>query len=172
MTMKNTKILAVSSVASALSVTVMAIGSLLDVLDVSLAVLAGLIVAVIAAEFGDRWGWGVYAASGLLSLLLPHKVPGIVFLLFCGWYPILQKKIQMLRPIWSWVVKEAVFNLILCGYLFVGVRFLHLEEANWISVVTFLFANILFVLYDVLLDRFILFYIVKLRDRIGFHKWK
>ncbi len=170
--MKKTKLIAVSSVAAALAVGIMAIGMLVEVLDISLAILAGLIVAIIAAEFGDRWGWAVYAVAGLLSLLLPHRSPGIVFLLFAGWYPILQKKIQMLRPLWCRILKEVLFNLVLCAYLFIGIRFLGLEEAGWVTAATFVFANILFILYDVLLDRFILYYIVNLRRRLGIHKWK
>lgn len=170
--MKKTKLLAIASVCAALCVAIMAIGVVLDVLDLSLAILAGLIVAVVATEFSDRWGWAVYGVAGLLSLLLPNRVPGALFLLFCGWYPILQKKIQMLRPVVSRIVKEAVFNAALALYLVLEIFVLRLESAGWVTLLTVVFANILFVMYDYLLDRLILFYIVKLRERLKIHKLK
>lgn len=170
--MKNTKILAVASIASALCVAIMAIGTLVEALDLSLAILAGLVVAVISLEFRERWGWSVFAVSGLLSLLLPGKTAGFVFLLFCGWYPMVQKRLQMLRPLWCWVLKEVIFNGVLAVYLVLSLKVLGIQEAAWITAATFVLANLLFILYDLLLDRFQIYYLVKLRDRIGLHKLK
>ena len=164
--------LAVASLASALCVAIMALGTFFEVMDISLAILAGLIVCVLSLEFGVKWGLAVFLVGGLLSLLLPRKDAGIIFLLFCGWYPVAQKKIQLLKPLYAWIIKEAAFNVVLAAYLFIAIRFLGLVEEKWITVLTAVFANILFILYDVLLDRFQIYYILKLRDRIGMNKFK
>ncbi len=167
--MNKTKMLALASLAAALCVIVMALGSLVEILDLSLAILAGLIVAIMAQEYGDRWGWAVFAVAGLLSLLLPEKSAGIAFLLFCGWYPIVQKKLHLLKPFLCRLVKEVLFNAVLALDLFLSVKILG-AESRWILAATVVLGNVCFVFYDLLLDRFLLWYIIKLRDRLGFHK--
>lgn len=79
--MKNTKKLVFSAILSALAVVFMYIGALFDVLDLSVAALASMCVALVLAELGARWAFLVYAVAAVLSfLLLPVKTPGDPFL--------------------------------------------------------------------------------------------
>lgn len=153
---------------AAMCVGILSLASLLDVLDVSLAVLAGLVVCVCSVEFGDKFAWAVYLVAGLLSLLLPQKGAGVFFLLFGGWYPIMQKKFLSLKPALSWMLRLFVFNLILFLFLFISAKLLGGEALGWIYLPLIVLANFCFVLYDILLGRVIVYYIVRLRGRLRF----
>ena len=166
--MKKTKRLSVASLMAAVCVVILSVGSLVESLDISLSILAGLVVMIMTTEYGSKMGWSIFAVAGVLSLFLPLKTPGVFFLALFGWYPIAQKKIQMLRPFLAYVVKEILFNLILVLGLFLSAFVTKTQEATWLYGVTFLLANACFVLYDLLLDRFWIWYLIKIRKRLGF----
>ena len=165
--MKRTKTLTSSALMAALAVAIIAVGSLVETLDLSLAVIAGLVVMICATEYGDRVGLAVFAVAGLLSLLLPMRSGPICFLLLFGWYPVAQKKLHQLPPVLCRIVKTLIFNaalalaLVLSWYL-TGV------ETKLIYGALFVLGNLMFVLYDTLLERFLIWYILKIRPRI---KW-
>lgn len=166
--MKKTKKLTVSALSAAMCVAIMSIGSLIQSLDVSLALLAGLVVMVIDVEYGARSALSVCLVAGLLSFLLPEKSAGILFLALLGWYPIAQKKLNMLRPIWALVVKFLMFNVILLLLIFVSAFVTGIQDALWVNITLFVMGNICFYMYDFLLDRFFLFYLLKIRKRLKF----
>ena len=152
---------------AAMCIALMSLGSLIPSLDLSLSILAGLIVLILSAEFGDRIAWSVYAVAGIVSLLLPVKTAAVFFLGLFGWYPILQKKINMLPPFWARVVKFAAFNLLMAGFLYLSALITGTEEGKGIYLVLAALANCCFYLYDILLDRFLIWYILKIRKRFN-----
>ena len=166
--MKKTKKIAIGAMFSALCVAVLSLGSVVETLDLSLAILAGLVVMVINAEFSWRVASCVYLVAGLLALLLPAKTPALFFLAFFGWYPVAQKKIQLLSPVWARLLKEGLFNIFVVLFLAVSAFVTGTKEAFWVYAVLFVVSNIVFVIYDILLDRILLFYILKIRKRLGF----
>lgn len=153
---------------AAMCVAILSIGSIVESLDVSLAIFAGLVVLIISTEYGERWGCAVYAVAGLISLLLPVKSAAVMFLALGGWYPIAQKKINMLRPVFALVVKFLIFNVVLAALLVLSAFVTGVTDAPWIYASLFLIGNFCFYLYDVLLDRFMIWYILKLRRRLKF----
>ncbi len=166
--MKNTKMLAVASLMAAMCVAILSIGSLFESLDVSLAIAAGLVVMILSVEYGDRVALSVFLVSGLLSLLLPLKSPSIFFLCLVGWYPIVQKKIHMLKPLWARIVKFVLFHAALFVMLFLSAFITGVKEVGWVYLTLLVLGNLCFFLYDLLLDRFLIWYIVKLRPRLKF----
>jgi len=91
---KSTKRLTLCAVLTALGVVVLSLGSLLEVLDLSAAALAGMLVVIVVIEVGGPWPWLVWAATGFISLLLPLKTAAVFYLIFAGYYPILKEKID------------------------------------------------------------------------------
>ena len=84
-TRKNTKRLTVSAMLSALSVTLLYLGSFIEVLDLSMAVLASLFTVVMVIEYGKGAPWSVFLVTSALSLiLLPQKLPALMYALFFG----------------------------------------------------------------------------------------
>ena len=160
--------LSICSLMAAMCVAILAIGSLFESLDITLAIFAGLVVLVIATEYGDRAGFSVYAVAGILALLLPVKSPAVLFLALGGWYPIVQKKINMLRPFYAFLVKVLILNAVLAALLLLSALVTGIVDATWVYAVLFVIGNLCFYLYDILLDRVMLWYILKLRKRLKF----
>ena len=153
---------------AAMCVAILSIGSIVETLDVSLAIFAGLVVLIISTEYGDKAGFAVYLVGGLLALLLPNKSAGILFLALGGWYPIVQKKINMMRPLLARIVKLLIFNAVLTALLVLSAYVTGTTDGKWIYASLFVIGNICFFMYDILLDRFMIWYILKLRNRLKF----
>lgn len=160
--------LSICSLMAAMCVALLSVGSLFESLDLTLAILSGLVVLIIDTEYGARAATSVYLTAGFLSFLLPVKSPAVLFVALGGWYPIVQKKINMLRPFWSRLVKVLIFNVVLTALLVLSAFVTGISETKWMMVVLYVIGNFCFYLYDILLDRFMIWYILKLRNRLKF----
>ncbi len=149
-------------------VAILFIGSLFESLDVSLAILSGLVILIASNEYGDRTAFLVFLVAGAVSILLLANSAALLFIALGGWYPIVQKKLNMLPPVASRIVKTLIFNAVLI-LLFVLAYFLTgILEIKWMYFTLILLGNACFVLYDLLLDRFFIWYLLKLRNRLKF----
>ena len=109
---KRTKHLTVSAMLSALSVIILALGSVMEVLDITTAVAASLLCIYAVIEIGGAYPWGIWIVTSILSLLLlPVKTPAIFYALFAGFYPILKEKLEKLKRPISYPLKLVVFHL-------------------------------------------------------------
>ena len=107
-----TRVLALCSLFSALGVIILYMGSLIEVIDLSMAVIASLLVIVAVIEIGGIYPWLIYAVTSALSfLLLPNKFVAVVYFAFAGFYPILKEKIEKVKGLICAVLKLGVFNL-------------------------------------------------------------
>ena len=168
-----TRVLALCSLMSALGVVILYLGALIEVLDLSMAVVASLLVIVAVIELGGIYPWLVYAVTATLSLLLiPNKFGAVVYFAFAGFYPIIKEKLERTPGVLCLVLKFAVFNLCLLAMYGVASLLLltqHLEYALWAIAVTL---NLLFVLYDIALTRLIGAYVYVWRKKLKIDKWK
>ena len=166
---ERTKRIAISAMLSALGVVILYIGSVIEVLDISMAVIASMFAIFAVIEYGAGFAWSIYAITGVLSaLLLPNKFPAVMYILFFGFYPIIKERIERLRKkTLEWILKEVVFNLCLVLLMLVGNYFLMIDIKEWMAVeiAFFLLANATFVIYDIALTRLISFYFFKLRGK-------
>ncbi len=106
---QRTRLTAICSVLSALSVVLLYLGSFVEVLDLSVALIASLAVVVLVIERGGIYPWMTCLVTSVLSLLLlPNKTPAIVYACFMGFYPILKEKIEKLR----WRAVRIVLKLV------------------------------------------------------------
>ena len=169
-----TKTITICAMLSALGVVVLYLGSFIDVLDASMAVIASVMSIVAVIEFGHGASWSIYAVTSVLSLiLLPNKSAAVMYAAFFGFYPILKEVFEKRRKVVSWILKEITFNaaLVVC---FVIIRFLILSDIAEIPTMMYVFGAVLleavFVLYDLALTRLISLYIFKLRNRLRIGK--
>ena len=153
---------------AAMCVAVLSVGSIFESLDVTLAIFAGLVVLIIHTEYGYKAALAVFLVSGLLSLLLPIKSPSVLFLALGGWYPMARIKIHQLSPRLAFVVKLFLFNAVLAILLWLSAFVTGITDAAWMYVLLFVVGNLCFYMYDILLDRFMIWYILKLRKRLKF----
>ncbi|MBQ8439135.1 MAG: hypothetical protein IJX19_00595 [Clostridia bacterium] len=162
------KYITVSAMLCALGVILMSVGSLIEVLDLSTAVLASMLCVYAIIEIGKGYPWMIWLVTSILSLiLLPIKTPAIFYALFAGFYPILKEKLEKLsRPI-SWLLKLVVFHLCL-GLIFLILKLflpsaLEGTDVWWMLAAIYGMALVCFVVYDIALTRLITFYLFRLR---------
>ena len=161
-----TKKLAFSAIVTALAVVFLYVGALFDVLDLSAAALASICVLWIMAEFGTRWALTVYAAASILALLLlPVKLPAVLFAGLLGYYPPLKALYERkLHGILQWAAKLLTLNAAVFVMILV-VRYVA-AEALWFEVLLLVTANIVFVIYDIALTRLMHAYVLVWRKRL------
>lgn len=164
---RHTKNLALASLLSALGVVLLYVGAVVEVLDMSMAMLASLPIVFAVIEMGGAWPWLMYAATGALSLiLLPQKLPCVFYILLAGFYPILKEKIEgRVRGFIGYLLKFLVFGVSV-SVMWLAIRiFLPATVFEggvffWIALI----AVTLF-LYDVLLTRLVSKYLLVWRKR-------
>ena len=154
----------------ALGVVLLYLGSVIEVIDIAAAAMASLLAVLVVIEYGGAWPWTVYAVTSLLSLiLLPAKLPALMYALFFGFYPILKEKIESkCRKVTQWVFKELVFHASLILLLLLSRLFLTEDVFGGVIELVVIFvalSEVAFVLFDIAMTRMISFYVYKLRGR-------
>lgn len=167
-TRKNTRRLTMCALSCALGVVIMSIGSLFESLDLSAAAFAGMLVVFIVIEIGGVWPWMVYAATGILSLLLPLKLAAVFYLVFIGYYPIVKEKIEKLKYRYlRWAVKLSLFLASLTAGVIITQQFLLVPRVGIAWYVTaYIFGTLAFVLFDIALSRLITIYLYSWRRKL------
>ena len=175
--MKETKKLTISAMTVALGVVFMVVGAVFEVLDLSTAVLASLLVVFIYIEIGSPYTWLVWLATSLGSFLLyPGSLMWLVYLFVFGIYPILKGYIERL-PRFLWIILKLVFVniaillLVLLSEVLVGVSFFgDVSDINLapgiVYAILWVMMNIAFILYDWMIALMLRFYFVRIRPKI------
>ena len=184
---KKLKNLTVGALLSALSVAILAIGGVIQALDLSVAAMASFICVFAVIELGGMYPWLIFAATSVLSvMLIPSNFGAWSYILFFGYYSILKEKIERLKPAFAWVLKMLIGNVALAILLFgfgtitygTGLSFVELvgqvfdtRVGGVFAVGCILLVEFFFVIYDIALTKIITFYFTKLKHRFRFlHK--
>ena len=173
-----TKRVAVSGMMVALGVIILYMGSLIEVLDISMAAIASILCIIAVIEYGKIYAIMVFGATAILAMLvLPEKYTPSLYALLIGYYPILKELIERIgkKSIFSqrgfsvlrWAIKLVFFNCALLVFALVAKYILVLPEAEkWMQITMFVLANAVFVVYDIALTRLISTYIFRIRARL------
>lgn len=164
-----TKQLTVCALLSALGVVLFYLGSLIEVLDISVAVIVSLFCVFAVIEYGGRTPWLIYGVTSVLALLLlPAKTSAVLYFLFFGYYPIVKSKLEKRSRGVAWLCKELIFQVALAVMLLLSRFLLTAENTDpwflWVAMIVL--AEIVFPLYDIALTRLITFYFRKLRNML------
>ena len=181
---KRVKDLTLGAVLSALGVAIIALGFVVEVLDLSAAAIASFICVFAVIEIGGIYPWLIFAVTGALSvILLPTNLGAWCYVLFFGYFPILKEKIERLKKPFAWVIKMAIGNVAFAILLFgvgtltygTGLSFTELvnkvfetDFGTGMAIAMVAMVEALFVLYDIALTRLITFYFKRLRHRFKF----
>jgi hypothetical protein len=160
--LQKTRRLTVCAVLCALNLVVMYFGTIIEVLDLSAAVVASLACIFAVIEMGGSWPWLIYAVTGVLSLvLLPFpKTVALIYVAFSGYYPILKARIEWMRRPISWLVKLVLFNVALTVLVALSTWIFHIPDGLFeANVFVYLFGNVTFVVYDIALTGLITTYL-------------
>lgn len=168
---------ALGGIFGALSIVIMLVGGYLPIATFIAPILAGLCLVPVAMELGIRPALLTYAGVAILSAFFVFPVDpeaAFFFIMFMGYYPTIQPYFAKLKKIiMRYLLKLLVFNIaIIACYLlllFVFVSPALQEEfasfAVWIWLGLLLAANVLFVVYDILIDKVRIIYIHRVRKQ-------
>ncbi len=164
----------------ALGVVILYIGSLIEVLDISMAAIASLLCIIAVIEYGRGYAWLVFAATATLAMLvLPEKFTPSLYALIIGYYPMIKELVERIgkkravkgAPVLQWAIKLLFFNCALLVFALFTIYLLALPESEeWMKTTMLLLSNAAFVLYDIALTRLISTYVFRLRGRFKIKK--
>ena len=171
--MKNTIKITFCSLLSALATALM-LFSYFPYFTYAVPAISGLVMLIILIEIGDKWAWGTYLVTSVLSFLFAEPEAKLMFILFLGYYPILKSYIERVRNrVIQYAVKFAVFNisvLLIYGLLakVFGIYMADIEVSGKLFLLGLLaLANFTFYLYDIVLVRVANLYLLKLHRKIA-----
>ena len=165
---KQTRLLAMCAMLAALGVVLLYLGSFIEVLDLSVALVASLAVIVLVIEKGGWYPWLVYSVTSVLALLLlPNKFPAVVYAFFMGFYPILKEKAEKIRVrVIGLVIKLILFNLSLGLMWLIGQWLLGEMNLGMPIVAVVGVLNAIFLFYDYALSVMITAYLRVWRKKL------
>ena len=167
--MRRTKKITLSAMLTALSVILLWIGSLLQYLDLTVAVFAAFAVIFAHIELRAPWSFGVWGGTSFLSLLLFPSAAALYYAAFAGIYSVLKAYFERLPRLFGWAAKILSFNLLFAAVLLLA-RFVFLlpewEGDALLTAALFVLGNVAFLCYDTALTLCIRIYSLKIRPRI------
>lgn len=163
--------------ATALSVVLLLL-TMFDILSISVAAMASLIIMVCVMELSRGWALGVWAATSIIGfLVVPNKEGVLLYIAFFGYYPILKGIIEskIKNRILEYVIKLTIYNaaVFAAEYILFKVmnipltEFLDVKEGSWLAQhimpILFVAVNVLFFMLDYLYTAFATLYL---------HRWQ
>lgn len=153
---------------AALSVVIMML-TIIPVMTYAAPAFAGILLMVVVIEINKKWAFGVYAAAGILSLLLAtDKEAAVMYVAFFGYYPIIKAVLESKLPrAVEWIVKFLIFNVTMVAAYFVLIRVfgISMEDMNELGkygpLILLALGNVVFVVFDIAITRIATLYIIK-----------
>lgn len=171
--MKKAREVAFLGIVTALSVVFLFIGSLplLDVLDMTMAIVASLLLLMANEELKLKSLMVYFATSILIMVIMPLSLAGLEYIAF-ALYPILKPIFEKTHVVVAYVLK-AIYVLITGAGLALVMYFLvdSLAAQPLMIALYVLLLILVLVLYDVLLKKFKLYYRYKLRHMLKLDKF-
>lgn len=170
--MKNSKVIAYSGVATALSVVMLFLGSIFWVLGYTMPLVASLVMIILLDSISQKSALLTFISTSIISfILLNDKECVLLYILFFGYYPLIRDKINDIKPKFlSYLLKFITFNAamvltqVLCVYVF-GIPFDDML-GKWGIVVFALCLNLVFVVFDKLYTLLLKLYRIKLKKKV------
>lgn len=174
MDMKKTNKIAISALLAAFGVVILYLGALIDVIDLSAAILASFLILFCVAEMGYSVALSVWLVTALLSLLLlPNKAPALFYTALFGYMPVTKFLFERLGKRISWIPKLLLFNAAAVAVGYFGWELLGFTTENrfglsagWMIAAYLVLANAVFIVCDILYTRLVWIYMKKIRNKI------
>lgn len=162
---RKTRVLALSSLFVAMSVVILYMGCFFEVLDLTVAAVASLLVLLAVIEMGKGTAAMIWIVTSIFAfLLLPNKFIAVEYAFLMGCYPLVKAVAERLSKGISWAIK-LIFTDIAMGVMVVLGHFLfgYPVESVGLAVVVFLLATVTGVIFDIALTRLLTLYLIRLR---------
>ena len=154
---------------AALTVACLYLASVFPTGQVGIVAVASLFTIAAVIEAGIKHAALLYAVCAILSfLMIPLKGVAIIYTLFFGYYPIVKSFAErMKKPLYSWILKEAVFlaALFVVWFLFRNLIFTG-RTLDISPLIIFPACIVVFTLYDIGVTRLIAYYLYRLSPKL------
>ena len=183
---KNTKkenspayVIAFCSLMAALGAALMTMGGMIPVMTYCSPLLAGVLLIPVMREHGSKWAWLVWIVTAALSLILSVDKEAALFYLFLGYYPILKRLLDRVKPAVLALLLKLVFFALALGLMYGLIYYVfrldigmeELEElGRYAGAAFFLMLVLVMLIYDKTLANLALLYEYRLRPRLRFLK--
>lgn len=172
--------IAIGAILAATACVLLLAGGVFELLDMTCAAVASLVVFIACLEYGYKIALAVYGVSALLTFLLMPTASSVLYYgLLLGYYPILKQKADtgLSKKLSRAAVKLVVFNSA-CGLiLFLFLRLYGLDTVlrefslpglslPALAAVMLALLNLFLLVYDLLLSYLRFFYVKSLRKRL------
>ena len=154
----------------ALGTVLMLVGSMIEVLDLSVCAIASLIVVFVYIEIGHPYTWLVWLCTSICTALLySGSVVWVEYFLVFGIYPLIKAYVERM-PRWTWFpVKLAFINAVIWAIfaiceLLLGLPFFG-EDTVIMKVALYVLMNVAFIAYDMFITIMVRLYFEKIRRR-------
>lgn len=163
---------AYSSVISALITVLLLLGGVFDMLILSCASAAALIIHIVMTETGAKNALLVYAVSSLLAnILMPMNACPIIFTAFFGFFPVLRHfvKSRIKQKQISYILLLLFYNadMVLIYTLFKGIFGLTDNQPAYLTVLLIVSLNLFYICFELLLGRIIILYRYRIKKMKG-----
>jgi len=164
---KTTRELALCGVMSALGVVLLSLGGIIPFALYACPILASAVLLPVREDCRTSYAWCCYGAIAVLGLLLgPDKEADLLFL-FLGYYPLVKPRLDRISGrILSLLAKIALAAVAMGTMYALAIFVLQLADlveeletqAPWMLWTMIALGLVLFIVYDVLLERFTILY--------------
>ncbi|NLL91596.1 MAG: hypothetical protein GX222_04150 [Ruminococcaceae bacterium] len=169
-------VIALGGILTAVSITIMFMGSMIPFATFAVPAMASLTVLFFVMELSKTTAFIVYLSISILSLLLvSDREVTFLFAFFFGHYPILKALFENLkRKILEYLLKFSVFNISIISAYFLMLKIFGFEAivkefADYKTAFLLLLlvlGNVTFFVYDIALTRLIILYIRLIRPKL------
>ncbi len=138
--------------------------------------ISGVLLLIIVQEVGTPWAWVTYVTVSLLSLFVTYdKEAALIFIMFFGSYPIYQKYLNRIKPLFLRIlIKLLIFNVLMYAYFKFNVYVLGLDDlleaiedfGKYGGIIMLVLLNPFFLMYDFSLAGMVRMYTHILKPRI------
>lgn len=169
--MSKTKKITLSAMLVALGTAFMIIGSVIEVLDLTVCAIASLIVVFVYLEIGSYYPFLVWICTSLATALMYFgSAVWVEYFLVFGIYPLVKAYIERL-PRTLWLIAKLLYVnatiwliFAVCEFL-VGVPFFE-GETGFMKIALYVLMNVAFVAYDMFISVMVRIYLARFRPRI------
>ena len=182
-TRHTTRRIATCGVFCALAVVVMGLGVVIEMLDLTAAAAAAIILLPILLCYGGKYAGLSYAVTDTLGvLLMPQSLSAWMYAGLTGFYPMVKQRLDRLPRVLGWAVKLLLLTAVLFLYLAVfffimmggegsltDAFFAGFGEADEPPVLAWAVVGLsvfTFVLFDLLIDRLLVIYYIRWQKRV------
>ena len=165
---KTIRTTAFSAVLAALVSVLVIIGSTFDMLDLSCAAAASLVIHLCLTEIDAKHAFMIYACAAILSFLAsPMRSCTLYFAAFFGYYPLVRAFLAKLY----YLLLFAFYNVVMLAlfFLFKGIFGIQ-DEPPFMYVLLLLASNLFFGCFELLTGRIKILFDYKIKKHFKKHK--